>query len=134
MNRGIMKTKRILLIVTLILLAGLTVAHAAKYTGRNNDTGEKKYQSDTGEKTYQSAEADPRAVVKEGFYGGVSKERITLKNMKTHKKASYRLEPDYRNFFNEQEFELRRIPPSSIIKLILIEGQVREIILLEMSS
>ncbi len=81
-----------------------------------------------------AAEQDPRAVVKEGFFSGIADERVSLDDMNTGRKSSYRLEENYLIFQDEAVITLDDIPPHSIVKLVLIEGQVREIILLLRSS
>lgn len=81
-----------------------------------------------------TAEQDPLAVVKEGFFGGIIDGRVRLHDMTSGKITSYRLEEDYLIFQDELEITLDDIPPHSIVKLVLIEGQVREILLLLRSS
>jgi len=81
-----------------------------------------------------TAEMNPLAVVKEGFFYGIDKGRVTLADVDSGRKATYRLEEHYRVFHENAELPLEHIPPHSIVKLVLIEGQVREIILVLRAS
>jgi len=81
-----------------------------------------------------TAENDPSAVIKEGFISKVEKGRVYLQDMNTYRVRQYRLEEDYRIFYNNEVKELYDVPPHSIVKLIMIEGQVKEIIVLQRSS
>ena len=80
------------------------------------------------------AETNPLAVTKEGFFYGIDRGRIALADVDSGRKSSYRIEEDYRIFFENEEIPLAQIPPHSLVKLVLIEGQVREMILLLRSS
>jgi len=95
--------------------------------------------NDLVEPAYQSLENDPRAVVKTGLFVGIVKDQVSLFEGDNARKKNYRLEPDYKIIFNNQvsdlkELGLSQIPPHSVVKLIMIDGQVCEIILLEVSS
>ncbi len=88
---------------------------------------------------YMSQADDPRAVIKEGLYVGISKDNVSILEGVRSTKRSYRLEEDYKTVFNGQEIDWKalgmgRIPPHSVVKLIMFEGQVREIVLVEVSS
>ena len=88
---------------------------------------------------YMSQEEDPRAIIKEGLYVGISKDNVSIIEGVRSTKRSYRLEENYKVVFNGQEIDWKalgmgRIPPHSVVKLIMFEGQVREIVLVEVSS
>ena len=83
---------------------------------------------------YESLENNPGAIVKTGFFVGISKGRVTYMDMNTHRKYSYRLEEGYRVLYQEEIVPLTTIVPHSIVKLVMIEGQVLEIILVQRSS
>ena len=94
---------------------------------------------ETDGQTYLSLENNPRAVVKEGLFVGFEKERVAILTGSKSKKQTYRIDEDYRVLYNEQEIDweevdLKQIPPHSIVKLVMIDGQVVEIILVEVSS
>ena len=95
--------------------------------------------SEEKEQVYQSQENDPRAVIKEGLYVGIEKGRVAILEGSKSREKSYRLIEDYHVLYNEQEidwnaFGYKRIPPHSVVKLVMIDGQIVEIILLEVSS
>lgn len=91
------------------------------------------------EDIYQSKQNHPAAIIKDGFYGGIENNRVTLVDTNTYRKSTYRLAPDYKILHGNHEIDweqlgLIRIPPDSIVRLVLFDGQVHEIILLEVSS
>ena len=85
-------------------------------------------------KAVPTAEQNPRSILKSGFFAGIRDGKVSLIDMKSYRKRAYRLKEDYLLFYGEEEIELYNIPPSSIVKLIMIEGQVWEIILLQRAS
>ena len=127
------------LVALLLLLVVVSVSFAADSDSRKGVRGKVNTPADTSGQVITSLENDPRAVVKEGFFYGIDKGRVSLMPQDSNRKTSYRLEEDYNLYYlNEdgllEEITLEFVPPHSIIKLILIEGQVREMILLLRSS
>lgn len=125
-----MKIKKIivnsfLLVIALTIVeASPTYVSAASQPWKNGGPGQH----------FESAENHPLAVMKEGIFTGVADQRISIADLKSNRPSVYRLEENYRILFNDEEIALYDINPNSIIKLIVIEGQVREIILLLRSS
>lgn len=117
----------------LVLTVALPVSQAAP---RVKDKVQKREAAPQG---YVSQENDPRAIIKEGLYAGIEKGKVSLLEGVRSIKRSYRLEEDYKIIFNGLEVDwkalgLIRIPPYSSVKLIMFEGQVREIVLVEVPS
>ena len=101
-----------------------------------NDLGDS---ASTGGAVYLSQEADPRAILKDGFYAGIVDNQVSILEGSQMKKRSYRLEEGYKVVFNGQEVDWKtlgfiRVPPHSVVRLVIFEGQVREIVLVEVSS
>jgi len=86
---------------------------------------------------------DPLAIIKEGKMDKSLTGYLSLIDIISRRKTTFRLEEGY-NVLNEnanytdldsdKQLSLDDVPNSSIVRLILIEGQVREIILLQRPS
>ena len=130
----------ILVLVVFFSVATAPVSEAARKAAVDQKAGGQDIASqETDGQTYLSLENNPRAVVKEGLFVGFEKERVAILTGSKSKKQTYRIDEDYRVLYNEQEIDweevdLKQIPPHSIVKLVMIEGQVVEIILVEVSS
>ena len=121
--------KKYVLACGVILLTGFPVLQVEAASQKTEIVG----------RAYQSLENNPLAIVKEGLYVGIEQDRVSYIDERTGRKVSYRLEPDFKTIYQGLEIDwdelgLVRIPPHSVVKLVLIDGQVCEIILLEVSS
>ncbi len=124
--------------IILLLLVGLLpqlVVPAAEAAQPANNNGDPR----GGVQVYHSQENNPRAVVKEGLFVGIGAQRVAILEGRKSKKKSYRLDEAYRVIYNGQEvdwqaFSFKQIPPHSIVKLVMIDGLIVEIILVEVSS
>jgi hypothetical protein len=74
------------------------------------------------------------AYEKVGFFYGIEKVRVKLKDQETYRVSSYIAAPDMTTSFEGEEFDPVRIPPASIVKLIILDAEVIEIILMQRSS
>ena len=82
-----------------------------------------------GEKaTYKSA------IEKVGFYNGIIKERVTILDENSYRKLKYIVHSNMIVTYQEQEIEWQSLLPHSIVKLIIVDAEVVEIILLQESS
>ena len=110
-----------LLLATLLLIA-TPVCSAEKRAG---DTSHRF----GGEKaTYRSA------IEKTGFYNGIVKERVTILDEKSYKKLKYIVNSNMIVTYQDQEIEWQSLLPHSIVKLIIVDAEVVEIVLLQESS
>ena len=127
-------------IIILVLVVFFSVATApVSEAARKVPVGQQADGQQADGQAYLSLENNPRAVVKEGLFVGFEKERVAILLGSKSKKQTYRIDEDYRVLYNEQEIDweevdLKQIPPHSIVKLVMIDGQVVEIILVEVSS
>lgn len=124
----------ILCLTSIVSALGFSLSSAAPRVA--NEVTESNVQEQSA---YVTQEDDPRAIVKQGFYVGIDKGNVSILEGKKSTKRTFRLEENYKFIFNGQEIDwkalgLGRIPPHSIVKLIMFEGQVREIVLVEVSS
>lgn len=87
-------------------------------------------------KTYRfgKKEVTQAMIEKVGFFHGVKHGRVKIKDQKTYRIRTYIAAPGMIISFQEQLIDLLRIPPSSIVKLIIIDAEVIEIILMRRSS
>ena len=68
------------------------------------------------------------------MFGGIQGEKVLLIEEGTYRRWSYLLDEDYTVFYENAEYPLDHIPPHSIIKCVLINAEVREIILVHKAS
>jgi hypothetical protein len=75
-----------------------------------------------------------KAIEKTGFFHGVVDARVRLKDQETYRITSYLAAPGMIVTKHGVEIDPAQINPSSIVKLIIIDAEVVEIILLRESS
>ena len=84
--------------------------------------------------TYRSAAENPQAIIKQGFLIRLQGGFASFSPIDSSRIDRYRLDPGCVAIDNQTEIPLKEIPSSAIVELILIEGQVHEIILLARPS
>lgn len=126
---------RTLILVTVFALGLSLVAPADCFAAMANirpSSGEQVQPAKTS--GYVSAAENPLAITKEGFFVGKLKGRIVIQQTGTYREVSYLPTENMVVTHNEEEIELRNLLVHSIVKLVLIDGMVAEIILIEESS
>ena len=89
---------------------------------------------DTSHRFADKKEAYKSAIEKTGFYNGIVNERVTILDEKSYKKMTYLIDPSMTVTYQEQEIEWQSLLPHSIVKLIVIDAEVVEIVLIQESS
>ena len=89
-----------------------------------------------GEMSYRlgKKEVPKEAIEKVGFFQGIKNEWVKIQNEQTYRYSSYIAAPDMVVSFEQQEFDPIRIPPASIVKLIILDANVIELILIQRSE
>jgi hypothetical protein len=73
-------------------------------------------------------------VEKEGFFGGINAGRVTIIDRTSYSKATHPLSPSVVIRFQGAPIEADRLAIHSIIRLIIVDGTVQEIILMQEAS
>ena len=89
---------------------------------------------DTSHRFSNNPEMAKKAIEKLGYFHGIEKGRVILTDQKTYRKSMYIAAQDMIFTDQGQEIDVLEIWPSSLVKLILINFEVVEIILLQESS
>ena len=136
-----MKRNTLYLLVLLLFCAVVCLPSAAAASTGKGDRGKvarsasDDANSDSpGSAAVPTAENDPRAYTKEGLFVGVEDNKAVLIDEDTYRHWSYLLHDDYKVFYENAEYPLDWIIKGYIVKYVLIDGEVREIILLHRSS
>lgn len=74
------------------------------------------------------------AIEKTGFYNGIVRERVTIQDEKSYRKLTYIVAKSMTVTHQEQVIEWQSLLPHSIVKLIIVDAEVVEIVLLQESS
>lgn len=74
------------------------------------------------------------AIEKTGFYIGIDRERVSILDETSYKKLRYIVASHMIVTHQEQEIEWQSLLPHSIVKLIIVDAEVVEIVLLQESS
>lgn len=69
-----------------------------------------------------------------GFFNGITRDTISLMERKSHRISTYKLSPSVIVLRNDESFDIKKIPIHSIVDLIIVNGLVEKIIVMEVSS
>ena len=91
---------------------------------------------DTSHRFGDKKAAYKSAIEKTGFYVGIVNERVTILNEKSYKKLTYMVGKNMIVTYQDQEIEIewQSLLPHSIVKLIIVDAEVVEIVLIQESS
>jgi hypothetical protein len=76
----------------------------------------------------------PVALEKEAFFVGISNGRVTIIEQKSYLQLYYSMAPSAKMTFAGKDIDSNRVPKHSIVRLILLDDIVQEIILVRKAS
>lgn len=120
------KSNNLYVMVSLVLAALLLMVAPA--------WSDQKRAGDTSHRFGGKQAAYKAAIEKTGFYKGVVRERVTILDEKSYRKLTYMVASNMIVTYQEQQIEQMSLLPDSIVKLIIVDAEVVEIVLLQESS
>lgn len=119
-------TKRAFMCASLLLIAMLFLATPI--------WADRTRAGDTSHRFGDKKAAYRGAIEKIGFYVGIDRERVSILDESSYKKLRYIVASHMIVTHQEQEIEWQSLLPHSIVKLIIVDAEVVEIVLLQESS
>jgi hypothetical protein len=123
--------------ISFVLTVGLCLAETRTFRKSQPEEGrmvERAVEKGLKERFEPSEIDNPLAIMKEGFFKSASETHVTLKNMKSYTWRDYRLDENCQIFDQGELLEFNQLRSGAIIQLVMVEGMVREIIVLQWPS